>query len=312
MTLSIQHATQFKPDYQKILAAVQASSSAIGSHNAAWPLIQAWIKKFHDSDIQFDILAVEPEMSAWLDDATLLVGRVDLLCSDFFGEWKTAKVKRSNWAAQWQMSPQALTYALLTRHGNIYGNDTNITMPKLNRFLVRNVYKTTPPTCDFEWLRYKDAEIDYWRQTVIRIASRIRNSRLNDGVPWLTNFDHCFKYGEKYACPYYAKCSKLNFTGSGGANQIMYEIREPHLAIERDMRLGVADVSAAQVGTFNGDAQNLVILDATRIETYLNCEERYRNEYEDNLRLPTNEALLTGTAFHSGVAEYYRQLMQVK
>lgn len=85
---------------------------------------------------------------------------------------------------------------------------------------------------------------------------------------------------------------------------MVYEIRESHLAVEREMGSG-------QVGTLSGDTKDLVVLDATRIETYLNCEERFRNEYEDNLRLPAGEALLAGTAFHAGVAEYYRQIQEM-
>ncbi len=289
--------TQLSLDWNRILSAIQTAAPNQDSIQAeSWQLIEGFLKKFSPYDLAWTILHVEPEMFCWLDEFTLIVGRVDLIArnstgDNFFGEWKTANPRRKGkWQSDWIMSPQSLTYGFLTRYGKIYGAGNTI-IPTINKFHVRAALKSKPPSYEYEWFSYTDDEIAYWLTQIKAIAGEIRSLRLNapDG-PWMPNFSYCNRYGDKYMCPFLANgCSKLNWGNTKGLIE-----KTPHLQVIRD----------------NPDPK-LVILDATRIDTYLNCREKYRQVNERHLDIADSEALGLGTAFHAGIAEYFRQLQGV-
>lgn len=250
-------------------------------------LVSGWIPHFADADAAITWLDVEREHELWLDADTLLVGRIDALglveeykwefaktnvwsptvaAGTFFAEWKSQspppKYKAQEWKQTWRMNPQSLTYGVLV--DSIY--------PGTRRFTVRKGFKSSPPTFDFEWFAYSDAEVEWWRGELLDIAAEIRWRRKKSVVPWAPNFDACFKYGPRYVCPFFGPaCSQLNWTG----RPVEAVAREPHLEVERTFL-------AANTGSFgNKIRKNVVVLDATRTETWINCRERYRRQYEE-------------------------------
>lgn len=286
-------------DYGSILDAVEGSTANVKHVQVAWKLVEGWLRyrKFTEADAKFEILHVEPEMFLWLDPLTLLIGRVDLIAKDamgngFFGEWKTMNPRRADeWRVGWRMSPQALTYGVLTSGGLVVGSEDAV-LPKLSRFHVRVAFKSTPPSYDWDWFVYDQPELDHWRSEVLEVAGDIRGRRLNNPAgPWMPNFTYCDRYGRRYLCPYFGNnCSKLAFNNTQG-----YLPKVSHLEFERASSF--AD-------------NRVVVVDASRIETYLNCHERYRQEHEQRITVPPDEALEIGSAFHAGLAAYYRQLQQ--
>lgn len=259
-------------------------------HPLSIELAEAFERDFWSADREITWLAVEEERQLYLSSNTLLIGRIDArgITSDsepFFGEWKSLNPNRARYMnevkMQWRTSPQALTYGVLCE--------------KLaNRFCVRWVIKSSPPRTDFEWYTYTQAELDHWKRQVLQIAGEIRNYRAAGIVPWRTNFTNCFRYGVKYACPFFADgCSKLDFSRVHGDNRI------PHLDFEREYRQLHPD-----------EDSSLVVLDATRISDYLLCPESYRKKWEGLGYQETNEALTVGGDFHDQVAERLGKLIK--
>lgn len=285
-------------DYARIIEAVNATQATEASKLEAAQLLQGWIQKWHPVDRLFTVLHSEAELVCWLSDTTVVVGRSDLIALDetkegFFGEWKSANPnKKKEWKLDWRLSPQALTYAVATRYGCVYDKDGPLPLPfQISKFLVRLAFKSSPPGYDFEWFTYTDQELDFWRDELLRLADRVREYRINGHVPWSPNFTGCLKYGPKYPCPFFGNnCSKLDFTSAEG-----FVPRSFHLQVEKDI----------------ATSPDLVVLDATRVETWLRCPEKYRRENEDNLTTSDRSPSLdTGTALHAGLREYYQQLKE--
>jgi hypothetical protein len=190
------------------------------------------------------------------------------------------------------MSIQALTYGVLA--DAIY--------PGIRRFTVRKAFKSSPPAYTHEWYRYDDPEIIWWRSELLKIAQEIR-ARRHEGtrsVPWSPNFESCFRYGIRYACPFFnSACSKLDWNRKP-ENSIA---RVPHLEVERKFL-------EENAGTFGQPMKKgVVVLDATRMETWANCHERYRREYEEGVRVEGGEALLVGSDMHDLLRVFYQGLI---
>ena len=195
---------------------------------------------------------------------------------------------------KWRTDPQALTYGVL--------------VPETHMFTVRWAIKPNdslktpkPPTCAFEWYTYTDAEVDHWRNQLLEIAQEIRWNRLQDiehylaGAferPWRTNFGNCYRYGVRYACPFIEKCAQQKWGDSMG------KPRTPHLAIEREIKL-------------DKQPDDLVILDASRVDDYLGCPEQYRRKWEGEGFQEESEALTIGTDFHSLIAGHIKEMIHV-
>lgn len=261
-------------------------------HPQAEALAQAFIDNFWAADHSIRWIRTEFEASTMLDEHTMLVGRVDAIGISemgkrFFGEWKTASAWQAKNMPQvkatWRFKPQALTYGVLL--DTVY--------PGIRDFTTRWAIKTNPVTTDFEWYTYSTEELEWWRSEVIGIAGSIRFERERNGPEnWPVNPDRCFRYGEKYVCPFfYPCCSKLKFEDKP-SNSI---VRISHLETERNL------VS---------DDKELVVLDATRIETWINCREKYRREYEENIVGDPSEALLIGQEFHDRYGKHLDTLIK--
>lgn len=253
-------------------------------------LARGWKSHFSAADRELTWLAAEQEFKVHLDMNTILVGKVDAIGRDgqgelFFGEWKTAsKWGAKDWKQIWRMNPQSLSYGVLAESSYL----------GCRRFTVRKAFKSEPPTYDHAWFTYTPEELAYWREELKMIASEIRQYRLrNVSLPWPTNFNACFRYGAKYACPFFEPaCSQLKWTEApNGAVVQISEMREK--------------------ARLNGVSPDLVILSPTAVSTWLECRERFRKHYEEGWTVPETEgdALWTGKTFHTIVGEYYQSLI---
>ena len=256
-------------------------------------LASGWVSHFWSADHSLTWHWAELEHSLWLTPNTLLVGRMDAGGENenglFFGEWKTANPReRNTWKQVWRMNPQSLTYGVLA---NDYFKRT--LGRGCSQFTVRKAFKSSPATYDHAWYSYSNAELNHWRGQLIRIGAEIRAAGAG---PWETNWDNCFKFGINYACPHFEDgCSKMKWDIPMDAVR-----RVSHLEIERRLNATERDI------------KGLVVLDATRVKTWLTCRERFRREYVENVATPVGEALQIGIDFHEAVGRHYQTLASLR
>lgn len=248
-------------------------------------LVSGWLRHFAQADAQIKWIDAECEVEYWLTHNTVLMGRIDAIGRTqqgelFFGEWKTANPReRSSWKEQWCTNPQSLTYGLLMTQLN--------EGEPCSRFTVRKAFKSDPPSYDHAWLSYSEDEIDRWKRQVIAIAEDIRQDfNVYGRGPWQQNWKHCLRYGPKYKCTFYGRCT----TGVAPAGVMT---RVSHLDAER--RLYAADKLA----------EGMVVLDATRIVEWLECREKFRSQYIEDLMAPAGEVLQIGIDFHEALGKHY-------
>lgn len=250
-------------------------------------LVDGWRSHFWAADHEIEWLKAEWEGQLWLDSRTLLLGRVDAIgravAGQFFGEWKTSNGRdRNTWKATWRMNPQSLTYGVLVQSQ----------FPECRRFCVRKAFKTEPPSYDYAWFEYSEAELLQWHAELRDIAEDVRRHKRRAIIPWQPNWDSCFKYGPKYPCEFFERgCSRLDFQ----ALPPHAEPRISHLDTERAL-----DKSDPE----------LVVLDATRVRAWFECREAFRRTYVENMTVPPGEALRDGIQFHDLVGKYYQSLIK--
>lgn len=254
----------------------------------AHELAAGYIAHFGPQDAGLTYTHSETPLSLYLGANVWLVGVVDaqgVRNEDgrrFFREDKTASPrKRDTWKRHWVMSPQALTYGVLT------GGDL---------FLVRNAFKSTVPTYDHEWFTLSEEEKAWWRDEVLNIAMEIHEYRSLQFDAWPLNIEHgCFQFGEKLPCPFYSNgCSMLDFDHIPmGSIPTQW-----HFPMPSNVPL---------------DDPNAVILDATRIKAWMRCRHYYKRTYEKGgyTEMPS-EALLVGSAFHKLTAIYTQGMIKEK
>lgn len=253
-------------------------------------LTNGWMAHFASADREIEWLGAELELSAQLDERTLLLGRIDTYGRNaagqlFFGEWKTANPReRNTWKTTWRMNPQSLTYGVLMHELH----------PDCHTFTVRKAFKSPTPSYDHAWFLYSDEELAHWRGELLRIAAEIRAYQASAPRNWPTNFDACFKWGSNNACAFLDKaCSVQDFSGVPiGATP-----RVSHLESERRLNGGTSP-------------EGLVVLDATRVKEWLTCRELYRRKYVDNIAPTPGEALVLGIEFHDVMGSYYSSLVK--
>jgi len=261
-----------------------------------------WVKHFYSSDRAIQWGEIEQEKSLWLDEQTLLLGKIDAqgLTEDgdhFFADWKTIsgynKNKMDAVKAEYRLDPQMLTYGVLCASEK----------PDAARFMVRWAMKNVPPLFFYEWYRYSAGEIAWWRDELKEIGRCIREDRINR-LHFTPNLQNCTKWGAKNICPFYEQgCSKQNWSvrPEGMIDRVS------HLQLEREY---LADRHVKKDEHFLGI--DIVILDATRVDTWLTCNEQYRKKYLVNLVEPVapGSALETGIQFHELMATYYSSLKE--
>src|SRR5260221_14457021 len=151
----------------------------------ATDIAAAWQSHFWSADHELTWIAAEVEHSLWLNENTLLVGRIDALGENengpFFGEWKTANPReRNTWKQVWRMNPQSLTYGVLAADWWAKRGQS------CAQFTVRKAFKSSPATFDHAWYSYNEAELAHWREQVVGIADEIRRLSYKAGA-WETN-----------------------------------------------------------------------------------------------------------------------------
>jgi hypothetical protein len=261
-------------------------------------LAAGWISHFYAADRSIKWGNIEKEHFLWLDEKTLLVGRIDAdgYTEDgdfFFADWKTLSpfmVRRiGEVKAEYRLTPQMLTYSIFTQ------------ADKCRQFMVRWACKTNPSTYFFEWYNYREEETAWWLNMVKNIAAHIHHD-LSKGInPWMTNLTACHsKYGPKFNCPFLgSSCSKQAWDAY------------PHGSTERGSHLDI-ERSFQEKAKF-GEKMPLV-LDATRITTWLQCNERYRREYHSGITgirpEPVGDYLEVGTDLHDILNLYYNNLKE--
>jgi hypothetical protein len=265
-------------------------------HPQAEALAAQFIANFWSANHEIQWGALEQEKLKWLNSSTALVGKIDAqgitaASKPFFGDWKTASKSKARGIKfekiRWKMRPQSLTYGVLMA-------DTCLD------FTVRWAFKTDPITTDFEWYTYSQSEIDWWREELLNIAASIRAWRVSTKTShpgWPTNLNHCDRYGEEYRCPFRdSGCWKLNFKFNPPT---MHPRVESHLQIENDIKL-----------YWDGDDSKLVVLDASRVDDWINCHERYRRLWEGDGLTEDSEALTIGHDFHSIIETHLNQIKE--
>lgn len=256
-------------------------------------LVDAFRRDFSSADRSIRWTAAEEEHAVALDPLTIVVGRVDAKGINidevpFFGEWKTINGYRArNMEAvknEWKMSPQSLTYGVL--------NPT--TSAFTVRWAIKPIKQDGPILTAFEWFTFTKEEVEWWRSQLMSIANDIRARRKQGlGRPNITN---CFKYGAKYACPLFADgCARLRFEPF--VPEGMATRDSSHLEIENRLKIDIQH-------------PDLVILDASRIDTWLECEHKYFRFWEGSGLTEDNENLTIGKDFHAGVATYIRSMIR--
>ncbi len=276
-------------------------------HPLAEQLVAGWIPHFQSADHAIAWLDIEREHAIWLDDLTMLVGRIDATGmteahEPFFADWKSLSASKSRRMDQvkleWRFNPQALTYGLLC--SQVYPGMTKFTV----RWAIKPARDGARPTYDFEWYTYNPGELEWWRTQVLDIAYTIRRRRAIKGTNYPTNFTNCLRYGLNYACPFWrANCPRLDFTSvpEGMSPRI------PHLDIERKLR---ADEVIQP---------DVVVLDATRIGNWFECQEKYRRLWEASALADgtaiiglteSSDALICGGDMHTALAAYYMLLKE--
>lgn len=257
-------------------------------------LVQGWCSHFASADREIEWLAAEIEHEVWLNENTVLMGRMDALGlsqGPFFGEWKTSNGRdRATWKQTWRMNPQSLTYGVLADDWFQRERGT-----PCRRFTVRKAFKPGRShigmAYDHAWFSYSADELAHWRAELVRIAGEIRTYGAG---PWPTNFSHCFAYGPNYACPFFeSACSKLDWSRRP-ADAL---VRISHLEKERALGERCLNVS------------DLVVLDATRVAVWFACRERFRRTYIENVDVTPGEALRDGIDFHERIGAYYGALV---
>lgn len=255
----------------------------------ATELADAFIRDFYAADREITWTKAEEERSMWLDSNTLLVGKIDSIGVNgagepFFGEWKTlskAKARQMPFVKHtWKMTPQALTYAVL--------------VPEVKKFTVRWAIKTSPITTDFEWYDIAEPDIEHWLRQLRMVGAKIRTMR-GMGSPWQTNYKSCYAWGPNYPCPFQETCWSHQY------DAIPYGMQprtESHLKIENDLKSSLKP--------------DTIILDATRVGTWFECEEKYRKLYEGEGIREESEALTIGKEFHEQIDNHIKGLIQQK
>ena len=272
----------------------------------AQTLALTWKAHFAEQDAALHYTQVETARFLEVAPGIWLVGIVDAEGDDFFGEWKTSSPRAAKtWKKNWVMSPQALTYGLLTGGKK--------------RFLVRKVFKAAQPFCDHEWFEFGAGELDMWRNEILRISHEIKRYQSDGNWPldiinWPLNLEHgCFAYGPNYPCSLWAEgCSKLDFSVV------------PKDALTRTTAVH-ADVTSQRIidmwGEFRGnnrwslvkliqDNPNAIVLSATRIKDWMRCREMYRRLHVEGLRFPPSEAMLIGSRFHELIADHNKTFIK--
>ena len=247
-------------------------------------LVRGWKAHFASADQSIEWLHSELELSAELAPGVWLAGCIDAVGRTggelFFGEWKTANPReKKTWKNVWRMNPQSLSYGVLARNR----------WPEMVRFTVRKAFKEQVPTYDHAWFRYSQAELTRWELELIRVAGEVK--QYGSYAPWPTNWSRCFRYGEKYACPFFdVACNLQKWSGVSAA-----------WTVGGDPTWSFTGQRAAILAR----DPHAVILSPTTVADWFDCREMYRRKYVELVTPAKNDAVLLGGEFQHELGTYY-------
>lgn len=270
----------------------------------AQALFMGWIRHFRTQDESLTYQFIEKAAFTILptdDRFVILTGILDAEGPDFFSEFKTANPRsRAYWKKEWIMSPQALTYGLLTGGKK--------------KFLVRKAFKSKVPEYDHEWFQFTPGELEMWKREVLLMAAEIQSYEQSHLVPWPLNFGHgCFAYGPNYPCPLWQSgCSKLNFNGDIPGSTIDREELSEFEGDNRALLMGLVEEVKASSG------KEPIILTQSAIMDWQRCRELFRRvrylspaaPESSMLSFPSGEAALIGARFHELVSSYNERFIK--
>lgn len=286
-------------------------------------LVQGWIDRYAELDVDTGILAVEAPFFMWLDPLTLVIGvmdRIDAeeLNAEGFGvmgcEWKTKgaptskKYGEASWLTDMENGSQLGIYALALREGVfLQGSETIRAVPVDYRgpvfIRVRAAVKSSPPTYYPADLRdgvfgFDEVKMNSTREALLQRARMIRAAREGD-APWQMTGFHCFRqYGN--TCPFFEKLCRPKAHPIGG---------HPGLALSPgDPGMGAFQKAIED----HTDMEGLVVLSASSYELGTQCMEKYRIVTSGLGKEEPSGDLDIGTGFHAGVAEVNRQLQRLQ
>lgn len=268
-----------------IIDAIASCDVSAPAKEQAGVLVQGWMEQFADDAEKLQIVAVEQPWYLWLNFTTLAVGVRDLVTKVGYGEWKTKKEPQRRkdgeyykgqgpdvWAQELGSSIQLAAYAMQNEGAT---------------FLVRAAVKSNPP-------EYWEAEVAIpaeraalARYSFLNAADQIRALRYRS-APW--RFPGHQVYGRECVCA-------APFNEEGAVSKL--GSTDP----------GAKAIELALTEYPERDTSELVVLSASGYEAFVTCPEAYRRSLFVGGE-ETNEALDTGTAFHAGLAAWYKILKE--
>ena len=282
---------------------------------SAMELVEHFIENYGQLDIlSTETLAVERPFYLWLDERTLAVGVMDKISrmkdtKVIFGcEWKTTRPPSGRWWTEekWLKEIgnecQLGLYALAMRDGTFIGRngDEDLTFELSHDpvVLTRAAVKSHPPQfwpTDTESgiFQFDKERLQTVRDSFLNRATSIRCLRNGKVRPWQFTGRHCFNhFGSD--CPFLLNCQKGDNKTVGGHGTI--QNGDP----------AWPSIEAAGVDPKKMHSE-LVILSASAYSLGNMCMEKYRLIVDGAVQGDSSLALQIGSAFHEGIAAFYKQ-----
>jgi hypothetical protein len=313
-----------------IISEIVASGISPVAAEAGAGLVDAWISEKGSQDIQRPVAAVELGFILWLDDLTVAIGVQDAVFQEpagyLGGEWKSAKEPKKDgrgretawwnedvWRRELGSGPQIGLYALALQRATYIERKTGrqFQFKEPNpRILIRAAVKSNPvrfwpsdPTDPEtpEIFTFDQSALDSIANGVRAKAAQIRCARRANIQPWQLPGDHCFTFGR--TCQFFdTYCSKRN-------HPVTLEGNDKLLA-KFDTNDPAAQAALPHVDPEKLANPDLVIISASQYKTASSCLEKYRIQNGSMVEdvKESSLALETGSAMHTGLAEFYRQV----
>lgn len=298
-------------DEGKIISAIMETGvSPLGKETGAG-LVEEWMNNFYEQDSRREIRAVECGFHIWLDKKTLIIGVQDVVFKDdtgyYGGEWKTTKEgsrywNEDKWLKDITNGPQLATYALALNRGVFYEADRPVTYhfsEPSPRIMVRAAVKSTP--VDFWPSDQNDGLLSFPPQVLesvvsayTNMAEEIRALRRTGRTPWQLTGKQCFNFNRE--CVFLETCA--SHTHPIGATEI-FDLSDPAAAL-----------ALAHVEEDVKKDRDFVVLSSSSYQLAAECKEKYRQISGALGEKESSTALDVGTAFHAGVASFYKQLKE--
>jgi hypothetical protein len=292
-------------DTEKITQAIISTGAGPLAMEEGAALVEHWINA--SVCVDKTVRGVECGFILPLDDDTYVIGVQDLLTDELEGvvgnEWKTTKEATRYWnEARWYESiaagSQVRIYALALRSATYYERDRGSFAPRcvVPRIRVKAISKSSPPAI---WsgenggvLTFSDETLENTQLALLAKAAAIRAMRAAQAVPWQLPGIWCTNQFRR-TCEHYGDC----VAGKHPAGYGVFAPNDPAF-----------DLALPYLGDRLHDPR-VVVLGASAYASVSECPEKYRRGTLSG-DAEESHALGTGTVFHAGCAEIYRQLRE--